>query len=185
MKRINQYTLLTLLFFGLWSCQIFKEPAAKLMSTTLPTPEVEVKKANNLPNADYALRVKDLEGNIINMEDYKGKVIFLNFWATWCMPCVAELPSINKLYLEFKNDDVAFLLISNEQAEKVKNYHTKKAYDVPFHIIDNDGIIPSLYEHQGIPTTFIINRDGKIVKASSGAEDWDDDEFIEAINEML
>jgi len=168
----------------LWKCQVFKEPAAAIMSTTLDTPEIEEKEDANLPDADYNLIVTDLDGNLVNMAEYKGKVIFLNFWATWCMPCVAELPSIENLYTEFK-DDVAFLLISNESPEKVKNYHTKKEYTVPFHIQNETSIIPQQYYHEGIPTTFIINKNGKIVKASSGAEDWDDDDFIKVLKEMI
>lgn len=184
MKKVFYYIVLLAIFLVLWKCQVFKEPAAAIMSTTLSTPEIEEKEDEKLPDADFNLVVKDLSGNTINMSDYKGKVIFLNFWATWCMPCVAELPSIEKLYKEFQND-VAFLLISNENPEKVKSYHIKKEYTVPFHINDAKSKIPQQYFHQGIPTTFIINKNGKIVKASSGAEDWDDDEFIKQLKEMI
>lgn len=184
MKKAIFYIICFALFLVLWKCQVFKEPAAAVMSTTLDTPEIEEKEDEQLPNADFNLEVKDLDGNIVKMSDYKGKVVFLNFWATWCMPCVAELPSIEKLYKEFKND-VAFLLISNEATEKVKKYHAKKEYTVPFHINDAESKIPQQYYHQGIPTTFIINKNGKIVKASSGAEDWDDEEFIKQLKKMI
>lgn len=184
MKKIIFYIVLLALFLVLWKCQVFKGPAAAVMSATLDTPEIEQKEDANLPDADFNLTVKDLNGNKVNMADYKGKVIFLNFWATWCMPCVAELPSIENLYSQFK-DDVAFLLISNENPEKVNSYHTKKEYTVPFHIQDGESTIPQQYHHEGIPTTFIINKNGKIVKASSGAEDWDDDEFIEVLKGMI
>lgn len=187
MKKIIQHTITILLILGLWKCQpVLKAPAAKIMSATLPNPKIESTKENKeLPVADFNLRAKDLDGQLINMEDYKGKVIFLNFWATWCMPCVAELPSINKLYKELKDENIVFLLISNEQIEKVTSYHERKKYDVPFHIIDKDGFIPQQYYSRSIPTTFIINKEGKIVKVSSGAEDWDDEAFIQAIREML
>ncbi len=184
MKKFIYNLLLIGIFLILWKCQLFKEPAAAVMSTTLGTPQIEDTKEDNLPDADFNLIVKDLDGNLINMNDYKGKVIFLNFWATWCMPCVAELPSINKLYNQFK-DDVAFLLISNESLEKVKRYHTKKEYDVPFHIIDEAGKIPNLYYHESIPYTLIINKNGKIIKTSVGAEDWDDEDFINELKELI
>ena len=184
MKKIIINIVLISLFIVLWKCQVFKEPAAAVMSTTLDTPEIEEKEDDKLPSANYNLIVTDLEGNLVNMADYKGKVIFLNFWATWCMPCVAELPSIENLYTEFK-DDVIFLLISNENPEKVKSYHTKKEYTVPFHIQNETSVIPKQYYHEGIPTTFIINKNGKIVKASSGAEDWDDKEFIKVLKGMI
>ena len=186
-RKIVQHIITIILLFGLWNCQpVLKAPVAKIYSATLPTPEIEpTESANNLPVADFNLRVKNLAGKLINMEDYKGKVIFLNFWATWCMPCVAELPSINKLYKEFKNQNIVFLLISNEQLEKVARYHKKKKYEVPFYIIDNDGAIPQQYYSRSIPTTFIINKEGKIVKVSIGAEDWDDKKFIDTIKKML
>lgn len=187
MKNLIQYSIISFLLLGLWNCQpILKAPVATVMSATLPNPEIEsTKNENESPLADFKLRVKDLEGNIINMADYKDKVIFLNFWATWCMPCVAELPSINKMYLSLKNKDIAFLLISNEQPEKVKHYHERKKYDVPFHIIDKDGFIPQQYYSRSIPTTFIINKKGRIVKSTVGPEDWDDEKFIETINALI
>ena len=186
MKKITQYPILILISLVLWKCQpILKAPAAAIMSTTLPTPEIDTT-LKNLPNADYTLQVKDLDGKIVNMHNYRGKIIFLNFWATWCMPCVAELPSINKLYNRFKNNDnIAFLLISNESIEKVKSYHQKKGYKVPFYIIDQDGHVPNIYFSPSIPTTFIINKEGKIVKSTMGAEDWDDDDFIKTIEKLI
>ncbi len=161
-----------------------KEPAAKIVSVSLPTPEIDTTE-NKFPMADFGLKVKDLNGNIVNMEDYKGKVIFLNFWATWCLPCVAEMPSINKLYKQFEGQDIAFFIVSNETIEKVKKYHDKKNYDLPFHVQDKDSFIPSMYYSPGIPTTFIINKNGRVVKASSGAEDWDDKEFVEVVKKMM
>jgi thiol-disulfide isomerase/thioredoxin len=187
MKKLTQHIILAIFLFGLWNCQpVLKAPAATIMSATLPTPEINTpENIEKLPDADFNLQVKDLNGKPINMADYRGKVIFLNFWATWCMPCVAELPSINKLYLQFKDENVVFLLISNEQLEKVVRYHERKKYDIPFYIIDNEGFIPQQYFSQSIPTTFIINKEGKIVKASAGAEDWDDKEFVETLKKML
>ena len=183
-KNAIQYSILIVIFLVLWKCQVLKEPAAAIMSTTLPTPEIDSTTTNH-PDASYNLQVKDLNGQLVNMEDYRGKVIFLNFWATWCMPCVAELPSIEKLYKEFKDENIAFLLISNEEFEKVISYHKKKEYEVPFHIMDQEGHIPNIYFSPSIPTTFIISKEGKVVKSTRGAEDWDDDEFIEALKEML
>ena len=187
MRNILLYTLLLITALTLWRCQpILKAPAAAIMSATLPTPEIDtIHSADQFPKADFNLQVKDLEGNIISMSDYRGKVIFLNFWATWCMPCVAELPSINKLYLKLKKENIAFLLVSNESIEKVKSYHTKKDYQIPFHIIDEEGNIPNIYFSPSVPTTFIINKKGRIIRKSFGAEDWDDKEFIQKLRKLF
>ncbi len=167
-------------------CQLLKEPAAKVMSTTLPTPEIDTNQTlNQYALADFNLRVKDLEGNTVSLSKYRGRVIFLNFWATWCMPCVAELPSINKLYNELKEENIAFLLISNESVEKVSAYHTKKEYEVPFHIIDESGNIPNSYFSPSIPTTFIINKEGYMIRKSFGAENWNNKAFIEELRKLL
>ncbi|PCJ23682.1 MAG: thioredoxin [Flavobacteriales bacterium] len=184
MKKLSQCIFLISIALVLSNCQVLKGPVAVAMRPTLPTPEIDTLE-NKLPFADYSLGVKGLDGNMVNMADYKGKVIFLNFWATWCLPCVAELPSINKLYNKLKGENIAFLLVSNEKMEKVKAYHQRKKYDVPFHIIDEDGNIPRLYYSESIPTTYIINKEGRVVKVSVGAEDWDDDEFIKSIKKLF
>jgi thiol-disulfide isomerase/thioredoxin len=189
-KKIFQnkvgYSTLVLFVLIMSNCQpILKAPAAAIMSTTLPTPQIDSVVNNNYPMADYNLQVTGLNGGLVKLNNYKGKVIFLNFWATWCMPCVSELPSINKLYKQFKNEDILFLLITNENIEKVKKYKQRKSYEVPFFIQDEKSIIPNIYYSPGIPTTFIINRKGEIIKASSGAEDWDDKEFVETLRELV
>ncbi len=186
MKKFIHHIIIILLILGLWNCQpVLKAPAATIYSAALPTPEIDSTNIDKYPMADFNLKVSDLNGKPIIMEDYRGKVIFLNFWATWCMPCVAELPSIDKLYNEFKDDNIVFLLISNEKSEKVKSYKTRKGYDVPFVIQDSTSKIPRMYYSRSIPTTFLINKEGKVVKASSGAEDWDDKEFVETLKKML
>ena len=175
-----------LLIFSLSNCQpILKAPAATLYSATLPTPEIDTTDNNQYPKADFNLKVSDLEGNVVEMHNYRGKVIFLNFWATWCMPCVAELPSIEKLYQQFKDEDIEFLLISREDPEKVKSYKQRKNYTLPFLIENETSQINKMYDSPGIPATFIINKKGDIIKASAGAEDWDDKEFIETLKQLI
>ena len=119
------------------------------------------------------------------MSSYRGKVIFLNFWETWCMQCIAKLPSINKLYNQFKNEAIIFLLISNENIEKVKKYKQHKNYDMPFYINDENSNIPKMYYSRCIPSTFIINKKGQVIKAISGAEGWDEKEFVETVRELV
>ena len=186
-KNLIWYTVLFLIAIAIWRCQpVLKAPAAAIMSATLPNPELDSTiRPNQFPDADFNLHVKDLNGQLVNMSTYRGKVIFLNFWATWCMPCVAELPSINKLYIELKDENITFLLISSESIDKLKAYHTKKDYQIPFHHIDASGNIPNIYFSPNIPTTFIINKQGKIIRKSFGAEDWDDEEFLKELRKLL
>lgn len=192
-NKIKKIVLFVCILTSFAGCQVLKEPAGKIMSGSLPTPEIETASTNeaevtakpSYPLADYNLKVRNLDGSYVNLADHKGKVIFLNFWATWCLPCVAELPSINKMYNQLKDENIVFLLISNETTEKVAKYKERKKFDVPFHIIDSTGYIPRLYQSPSIPTTFLINKKGEIIRATAGAEDWDDEAFIAALRKLL
>jgi thiol-disulfide isomerase/thioredoxin len=102
--------------------------------------------------------------------DLRGQVIFLNFWATWCPPCVAELPEIEKAYKKYGNQ-VAFLLVTNEKPGTVEAFMEKHGYDLP--VFYPGTKIPEVFESGSIPTTFIISREGKIVTRKTGAANWD------------
>lgn len=85
-------------------------------------------KAN--PPADFSIRLINSEGEKVNMNDFRGNVIFMNFWATWCPPCIAEMPGIHDLYREIKSEEVVFLMISlDDDFEKAKRFKEKKGFD--------------------------------------------------------
>ena len=130
------------------------------------TPKTDTKSTTpdqkkNDDTADYSMVVKSLSnGKFVRMSDFKGKVIFLNFWATWCPPCRGEMPSIQKLYDKTKKDGLVFICISNESEGTVYKFIKENGYTFP--IYTYSGYIPQVYEYTGIPTTFIISKDGKI-----------------------
>src|SRR3546814_7995862 len=101
---------------------------------------------------------KDKSGNIISLNSLKGKVVFINFWATWCPPCIAEMPSIQELYTEFKdNDQVVFLMADGDNtSEKSNKFMTKGNYDMPGHTTAST-IRPS-FLGGAIPTTLVLDR---------------------------
>lgn len=117
----------------------------------------------------YEWSIETLDGKTVPMSDFKGKVIFLNFWATWCMPCRMEMPSIDKLYAAYRDKDVVFLCLSNEDPTVLKTFVHKKGLEAPVYVARN---IPGALGVSGLPATFIIARDGKIVLAATGARDW-------------
>jgi len=104
------------------------------------------------------------------LSDLSGQVVFLNFWATWCPPCVAELPEIEKAYQKHKNQ-VAFLLVTNEKPEVVEAFMEKHGYDLP--VLYPGTPVPEVFNVKGLPTTFIISREGNIVARKTGASNWD------------
>ena len=114
-----------------------------------------------------------LDGKKVSLADYKGKVVLLNIWATWCAPCVAEMPSMEKLYQELKNEDFEILAVSVDEsgAEAVNPFMKKHKLDFPV-LLDTKGDIKTLYQATGIPESFIIDKDGIIVEKIIGPRDW-------------
>ncbi len=112
----------------------------------------------------------------------RDEVIFLNFWATWCSPCVAELPEIQKLYEKY-GDKVVFMLVTNESPEVVKAFMEKQGYLMPVFYMGTQP--PEVLAHSSFPTTFIISRDGKIVTRKKGAVKWNSRATEKIFDELL
>lgn len=115
----------------------------------------------------------DLNGNLISLSDFKGNVIIVNVWATWCPPCVYEMPSMEKLYQEFKGDDFEILAISIDTLGIKAVTPFMKKYKLTFPaLIDTEGEIKTLYKATGIPESFIIDKEGILIKKIIGARNW-------------
>ena len=123
-----------------------------------------------LTDQDYNWVVGTSKAESVYLNDLRGEVIFLNFWATWCPPCVAELPEIQKVYEKYGHE-VAFLLIANQKPEVVETFMEKHGYNFP--VLYPGPSAPEVFQSASIPTTFIISRDGKIVTKKTGAVNWD------------
>ncbi len=123
-----------------------------------------------LTDIDYQWILGTADSEPVYLGDLRNQVVFLNFWATWCPPCVAELPEIERAYQKHKNQ-VAFLLVTNEKPEVVKAFMDKHGYDLP--VLYPGTETPEVLQATSIPTTFIISREGKIVAKKTGAANWD------------
>ncbi|MEZ5070368.1 MAG: TlpA disulfide reductase family protein [Bacteroidales bacterium] len=123
-----------------------------------------------LKETDYLLQLEDLRGQTLTLDDFQGDVLFLNFWATWCPPCVAELPEIRKAH-EKHGEQVRFLLVTQEQPERVRAFLEKRGEDLPVYFAR--GPLPPNLQASAIPTTYIVSRDGRIVTRKTGAANWD------------
>jgi peroxiredoxin len=146
--------------------------------------DMGVTKVPNLaPPVDFNLL--DLTGKRVILSDFKGKIVFLNFWATWCSPCREEMPSMQKLYTRFKDKDFAMLAVSlNEPASAVKKFF--KDYSLTFTaLLDSDGELMSPYGIRGIPNTFIIDRDGTIIGKAFGPRKWDGQKAIALFEHLI
>jgi thiol-disulfide isomerase/thioredoxin len=134
--------------------------------------------------ADYNFVLFDQQGNSESFSKFKGKVVFVNFWATWCPPCIAEMPDINELYSELRDDDIVFILISlDDDFQKAKDFVKKKKFDFPIYQLASP--LPKVYESSAIPTTYVISPKGEIVVARSGMAKYNTEKFksyLKALN---
>lgn len=118
-------------------------------------------------------QIRSLDGKTVQLAAFKGKVVFLNFWATYCTPCIEEMPGIERLYDSLRNQDVTFLAVTQEKEERVRQFLSKNHLSVPVYLADQE--LPSGLPVSGIPVTYILDRNGKAVFRSVGAANWDDD----------
>jgi len=124
----------------------------------------------------YQLALSTLDGKSIQLSDLKGKVVFLNQWATWCPPCRAEMPAIEKLYQSVDKSKVAFVMLSlDEDVQKVRQLANQKDFTFPIYV--PDGQLPEAFNSQVIPTTLILDSDGQIAQRIEGMANYDTDEF--------
>lgn len=132
---------------------------------------------------DFTL--KTLKGETVSLKDYRGRLIFLNFWATWCGPCRAEMPSMQRLWEEFKEEDFVILAINiQEESKLVSSFMNERGLSFPV-LLDEKGKVARTYGIRGIPTTFFLNPEGEIIGKAVGARDWDSEESFQLIEELL
>ena len=131
--------------------------------------------------------LKDLDGHVVSLSSLRGKVVFLNIWATWCGPCREEMPSMETLFNSFKNrKDFVMLAVSQDHMGRdiVAPYVAKNGYHFEI-LLDPENQLQDAYGITGVPETFIIDRKGRIVAHHMGAFDWSRDEVREALDELL
>ncbi len=127
------------------------------------------------------IQLTDLENQDINLNRYKGKTIFVNFWATWCKPCVEEMPSIQKLQTLIKDENIIFLFASDEELSDIQGFKNDNNYAFNYTRIINQESLGI----QALPTTSIYNPDGKLVFSEPGYRNWDDSANIRMILKII
>jgi thiol-disulfide isomerase/thioredoxin len=140
---------------------------------------VERNASVEVSSESWQWELSDRKGQYARLEDFKGKPIFLNFWATWCPPCNAELPYIVETIEESKAD-VVFLLVTSESPEKVEAFLTRKQLDIPVYFMHN--YPGSELEAPALPTTFVIDADGRVIHRSKGMRKWSAEELNAMLN---
>lgn len=125
------------------------------------------------------------DGSLHQLKDYRGKVVILNFWATWCPPCRYEMPSMERAWQKIKNKNVIMLGINvGEDADTIFEFTGQYPVSFPL-LMDQDSRIIKQYSVTGLPTTYIINPDGQVVYRAMGSREWDNDDIIQQLLGLL
>ena len=131
-----------------------------------------------------AFALRDADGKLLEVNDFQGRVTLVNFWATWCPPCVEESPSLNRLKRAMQGS--AFQLISINYAESpqhIREFMGKVAVDFPV-LVDPDGKLAAQWKVVAFPSTFVIGPDGKIHYGANAAIKWDEPEVVQQLNQL-
>lgn len=120
------------------------------------------------------IELKALNGTAINMSDYKNKIVFINFWATWCKPCIQEMPTIAKAMEQLKDEDVVFLFPSNESMDLIQGFKERRSFEFNYVQAQNMEALNIM----ALPTTFIFDKSGKLQFSEAGFRDWSKSENL-------
>jgi thiol-disulfide isomerase/thioredoxin len=131
---------------------------------------------------NYDWTVQTLDGEAFSLKETEGRTLFLNFWATWCPPCVAEMPAVQSLYEKTRDLDVAFLLVSEEGPQKARRFVQQRELTVPVYTAPQ-GVPPEL-RTGAIPTTYIVSPEGDVVHKHVGAAQWDAEPVVRFLNRL-
>ncbi len=140
-----------------------------------------------IPPAEDPVRInlKDMNGKNISLSDFSGKIVFLNFWTTWCPTCRIEMPSMEKLHQKLKNKDFAMVTVNlQESASQVKAFF--KEFKLTFTaLLDSTGEVGASFGIRAIPTTYILDKTGRVIGVVSGPREWDSKAAIALFENLM
>ncbi|GAB3319150.1 TlpA disulfide reductase family protein [Hymenobacter humi] len=161
-----------LLATGLWKAEV---PA-----TTPPADMPVILTGGAYP---HNLPLVTLDGKAVNLSDLKGKVVFVNLWASWCPPCRAEMPGIEALYKKVDKSKVAFLMLSlDDDAAKARKFVQAQGYTFPVYMRTGD--LPAPFDSNAIPSTVILGPDGQVAARHEGMAEYDTPEFKASLEQL-
>ena len=168
----------------------YKDLSVMYLNEVIDAPELKKPssremKVTTIDFESNMLQFSDLENNIFSIQNFKGKNLFINYWATWCNPCLAEMPYMAELYEKYKEEeDIIFLYLSREKLETIKDYIPKdeSLQQLPIYKIVTDD---EFFATSGIPTTFIVNSDGEVIVKDLGTAFWNDESVFKFIDNLI
>lgn len=130
--------------------------------------------------------LRNLSGNLEGIDDYKDHVIVLNFWATWCAPCLEEMPAFESLYRRYRSQGLTVLAVSLDKGDSSKVKKFVDTHNLTFPILmDNEGVAERLYPSFTIPFTYVIDKKGRVAARVDGAKNWGSGETFKALDLLL
>ncbi|MFP3948788.1 MAG: TlpA family protein disulfide reductase [Longimicrobiales bacterium] len=146
------------------------------------TPRDDVAELDVFGDADFGWRIRPLDGEPTTLEAFRGRILFINLWASWCRPCVREMASIERLRDRVADTDVEFLIVAAEDERPVRRFIRRHSYDLPIYLEEQR--IPPAFGLIGLPTTWVVDHEGRIVLLRHGEAVWDTDD-VEAFLRSL
>ena len=175
-KRVSKSVLAACCVFGL---------AVAAQAADLPPLSHSL--TTQAPRPAPALKLKTLDGQLLDLAQFKGKVVLINFWATWCPPCRREMPSMERLSQALKGEAFSVLAVDvGEDADTIEAFTSQLDTTLGFPILlDTRSHTMQAWKVAGLPTTFLIDRQGRIVASAIGGREFDHPEIIRTIRELL
>jgi thiol-disulfide isomerase/thioredoxin len=182
-KRLWSRLLVVLALFVLLAAVSvfgFVKWAERRVAARLQPPQLHLE-SQTVPDLPF----RTLDGALHRVSEFKGKVVYLDLWGTWCIQCVAEMPTVQHLYNHYHDDpDVVFLVVSRlDSPSTVRAYARRNHFDMPFFVTQDAAIPDSMYLRQ-YPATFLYGRNGSIAAQHAGAADWADPSVIAFIDHL-
>jgi thiol-disulfide isomerase/thioredoxin len=156
----------------------------QLLSVGLFKPDIKAGNTSSKAPAT-AFAYQDQKGNVVSSTELRGKVVFINFWATWCPPCRAEMPALNELYQEFKGDNrIVFLFMNeDENVDKANTFLSSNHYSFP--VVTRAGNVSEEMFAGTLPTTIVLDKQGRIVMKHEGVASYNNSTFKEQLKSLL
>jgi thiol-disulfide isomerase/thioredoxin len=131
---------------------------------------------------DYNWQLRNEQNELINFKASKGKVVLINFWASWCGPCVAEMPSLQELY-NLHHNEVDFYFVARDKQKAIQQFMANENFDFPVYYEQEN--TPELLQSNQLPTTYLIDKEGKIWISKTGAADWNSEELNDLLEKLI
>ena len=178
--HLKKHGFLYLLFVVVLAVIVYRIQLSPSKKTLLNQQKSEV--GHQAP--DFTLR--NLQNNLEGLVNHKDKVIILNFWATWCAPCLEEMPAFEKLYRRYRSQGLTVLSVSLDKGNfsKVQSFVDSNNLTFPV-LIDSDGVAEKLYPSFTIPFTYVIDKDGRVAARVDGAKNWASNETFLALDILI